>query len=288
MELRRNPTARSAVSGATVAGALHVLGASKEYSAVAGIATTVISRTVRGHLRNLERQASLAGDMSLMSAWLGPDMPVLGGWSILADFAALIGRELEGGPETVVELGAGASTLLIASRLRRNGRGRLYTVEHDERYASRVAESLDRAGVRDQVTVVNAPLRRQRIGTREVEWYERSKVEEGLETPIDLLVVDGPPAGGPRSRWPALPVLHPGLAFGAAVLADDGRRRDETRAAFSWRADFPDLDLRWEDTIRGTWVLRKRSRPRQEPWSIRAWRGLARTLNRHPQLSSPR
>jgi hypothetical protein len=132
-------------------------------------------------------------------------------------------------------------------------------LEHDADWAASVNARLDAAGLGQRVDVVVAPLRRQRFGATEVSWYDSETVAGRIAEPIDVLFVDGPPAAGSWGRWPALEVLHTRLAPAATVFLDDGRRRAERVTAFRWARDHPDLDLFWIDTVKGTWLLRRRT-----------------------------
>ena len=77
---------------------------------------------------------------------------------------------------------------------------------------------------------------------------------------IDLLLIDGPPAGDPgleRSRHPALGELGPRLAPGATILLDDARRAGEAAALERWASDFElefELD-RESETARAQWPV---------------------------------
>jgi len=184
--------------------------------------------------------------------------PLFGRWAAEGDFAGMIARELEQSPGLVVECGSGATTLVIAERLRRAGSGRLVSLEHDKSYAESTARLLALAGLDDVAVVVEAPLRRQQFGDRIVDWYERSIVEEAIDGEIDVLVVDGPPQVSPWARWAALQVFYPHLAESFVALLDDGRTRETSQAVRAWVEQFSDLDLYWLDTVKGTWLLRRR------------------------------
>lgn len=135
---------------------------------------------------------------------------------------------------TVVELGSGISTLVLGRLLGRLG-GRLVTVEHDGQWLGIVADLVAAAGVADAVDLRHAPL---------VDgWYDRSVVGKALAdatAPIDLLLVDGPPAwrpGAEMSRLPAADVLAPHLAADATVVLDDIHRPGEQEIVRRWARD---------------------------------------------------
>ena len=60
------------------------------------------------------------------------------------------------------------------------------------------------------------------------------------ETPIDLLVVDGPQAGRKdlrHARYPAVPFFRSRLASDYAVILDDIDRRGEQEVAVRWERE---------------------------------------------------
>ena len=159
---------------------------------------------------------------------------------ILRELVTLV---LERRPQVVVELGSGASTVIIAACLRRLGGGHLWSLEHLSDFAAETRERLASRELDAWVTIVDAPLTELRVGEGTWRWYDlRGFSPEG---PIELLFVDGPPAEtGPLARYPALPLLLPRLAPGAAVLVDDLIRPDEQAVIARWRAEVTGLQVR--------------------------------------------
>jgi predicted O-methyltransferase YrrM len=255
-EARRSPMLRGLALG--VCGAAVARGSGQNWRAAAGLgmASGVFQHALLAGEQRLAREARNAGDAAALAAWLGESTPPMGAWAIEPDFGRLVASELMRSPATVVECGSGTTTLLIGRLLRRNGRGRLFSLEHDRSFAERTQQQVDTAGLSDVCRVIWAPLGRQSFGSRIVPWYDPAKVSE-LPRGIDLLVVDGPPAVVPWARWPALEVLMDRLGPGATVLVDDGRRRDEQRTVFRWRAEHSGLSVEWHDTVKGTWRLQK-------------------------------
>jgi predicted O-methyltransferase YrrM len=248
-----SPGASAALAAATAAGVGHRSTVGRRSLWLGSLAAGFLGWHYRDAAHRLERAIRSAEDAAALSAALQETAPIFGRWAVEGDFAGMIARELERAPQLVVECGSGVTSLVIANQLRRNGSGRLISFDHDTGYASRCTALLDRAGLGDFARVVEAPLRPQQVGERTVDWYDRSVVEEAIEDKIDVLVVDGPPQISPWARWPALEVLYPRLAEGAVVLMDDGRSQQTT--AHAWIERFPDLDLYWIDTVKGTWLL---------------------------------
>ena len=191
-----------------------------------GIVTGVARAALLRAEHRLGREIRNSGDAAVLAAWIGASTPPLGGWAIEPDFGRLIAIELADSPEVVVECGSGATTLLIATLLQRNGRGRLFTLEHDRAYAERMRQQVQAAGLANVCEVIWAPLTLQSFGEHVLYWYDAAQIAD-LPENVDVVLVDGPPAVAPWARWPALEVLSDRLTPGASVLVDDGRRGEE-------------------------------------------------------------
>lgn len=166
-------------------------------------------------------------------------LPHLGSWKADTGFLHRIVDAVEElRPATVVELGAGASTLVCAAALARNGGGRLVSYDqHGDFVAATRAWLHDEGAAAD---LRHAPLTRPAPGGWPGAWYALEDVPER----IDLLVIDGPPwAVHPYVRG-AAEVLFERLSPGAVVLLDDGARPGERIVAARWRRRWPDIDFR--------------------------------------------
>lgn len=187
----------------------------------------------------------------------GP-LPRLGGWAASADFLLEILRHLiRHKPETVVELGSGASTLVIARMLQRVGRGHLYSLDHDPEYAARTRALLADHGLSDHATVIDAPLEGYGANgsSASATWYSL----KGLPLrEVDLLVIDGPPdVPGQLTRLPASSALFPKLTPGGTVIADDTRRESGQETLRRWIEEFPEWSVEQNQGGKGYAVLRK-------------------------------
>jgi Methyltransferase domain len=148
---------------------------------------------------------------------------------------------------SVVELGSGPSTVVLARAARRRG-GRVISVEHDPDWAAEIRELLRGEQLEAVAEVIDAPLRElppalRPAAAKELEpptkWYDVDAVRGACPEPIELLVVDGPPAGHAARelvRAPALGALADLLAPECTVVLDDIARPAERRAAELWRA----------------------------------------------------
>lgn len=183
-------------------------------------------------------------------------LPTMRNWAVSPDFACELVRIIERmRPSTVVELGSGSSTIVVAAALARNGHGRLLSLDHDDEWMRRTVWQLETNGLAAVADVVHAPLTPIILQGDEYPWYDLSVVG-GLPS-IDMLIVDGPP--GPvrkQSRYPAVPLLHASLAAGALVVADDTKRPDETAIITRWREEFGLEQLEGPVTEKGMEILR--------------------------------
>jgi hypothetical protein len=121
--------------------------------------------------------------------------------------------------------------------------GQLWTVEHDGRWADLMKQDLARDRLDDLVTVVDAPLTPTSLGWpgEQASWYEPAKLTELANgQPIDLLVVDGPPAhqaGREHARYPAASLFAPMFADDYAIILDDIDRPGEQEIMERWERD---------------------------------------------------
>jgi predicted O-methyltransferase YrrM len=218
--------------------------------------------------RRAERRASkerayiaseVSGVIGVYSA-LQPQLPYppFGGWSISGDLASrLVELILTDHRRSIIEVGSGLSTLLIAQALELHGdAGHCIALEHDKGWLDKSNALLAQHGVSHRALVVHAPLVETDIRGEKFQWYDLSNAE--LPDQIDLLFIDGPPEGtGPLARYPALPVLIERLMPTGVVLMDDAYRPDERSAVERWRTEYPDLVIVRHSDSKGTFEIRR-------------------------------
>jgi predicted O-methyltransferase YrrM len=277
-ELQHHPIVR----GGTTAAAVATVGRRvhrRRTGLLVGLAAGLVEASLLDRLAALGRDVRNAEDAALLAPILGPAGVSLGTWAAEPDFLRLLAAELSRDPVRVVELGSGASTVLMAAIRRARGGPPVISIDHDHLFAQRTRAALVRAGLQEQVELTVAPLQTTVVNGYELPWYDREELDRVLPAEIDLLIVDGPPSTTRLARWPAVELLSTRLTDHCVVLLDDGRRRDETVTARRWARRHPNLALFWHDTVKGTWRLEAKSA--DGPALQLARRGI-RTLDAHP------
>lgn len=123
--------------------------------------------------------------------------------------------------EKVVELGAGQSSLLLDTLVRRELlHAEVRTFEHDEQWAARIAARVGH-------TVTRLPLRERSAGGVNFAGYDFRGVETG---PIDFMIIDGPAArtfATRHARLGALDLVQSINRSRFVVVVDDAERAGE-------------------------------------------------------------
>jgi predicted O-methyltransferase YrrM len=155
---------------------------------------------------------------------------------------------------SVLELGSGVSTLLLANDFRHRGAGRVLSYDDDARWAEQTAARLAREKLDGFAEVRVAPLAEIEAGGRRARWYDLASLDKAER--FDLVIVDGPPAwqGDAMARLPALYELRHRLSDKGVLVLDDAGRPGEQAIAQQWQRDFPDLHFRMVQTGRGLFV----------------------------------
>ena len=122
--------------------------------------------------------------------------------------------------QDVVELGSGQTSILI-DRIRKakHKAFEARTLEHDRNWIDRIGKKVDHR-------TIYAPLRKMDVAGHEIEFYE---IANDLPQQIDFLLIDGPPASCPQTRFSRLgaATLVPLLGSDFVILIDDSEREGE-------------------------------------------------------------
>ena len=183
-------------------------------------------------------------------------LPPTRGWAASPDFLLLISRHARAAkPELIVECSSGASTVVLASCMRENGKGHVYSLENEEDFAKITRAHLEREGLGEWATVIHAPLKAYEIEGGRFFWYDDKDLPEAA---IDMIVIDGPPhMVGKMARYPAGPNLFTRLSAGGQVFADDADRAEEVPTLSAWRKQFPAFEETYHYCEKGCVTFRK-------------------------------
>jgi Methyltransferase domain len=141
------------------------------------------------------------------------------------------------GRMTIVELGSGFSTLVLASVLPRVFKeSDITTIEGEENYAHQVQEMLRLYDLDRFVKVRWVPYATNALGI----WFSKPELQQVMgDKKVDILIVDAPPGHWSRcARQPAIPFFLPYLKPNAKVMLHDALRPDESLITKDWRQYF--------------------------------------------------
>ena len=176
-------------------------------------------------------------------------------WAISRTLGQFVARlVLQLGRRSVLEFGAGRSSLILATSLARAGGGRLTSVEHQPEFSRdywTLVQGMHSVDSRLIVTELRMTLSRHGL----MYGYPGASRQIAERAPYDLLIVDAPP--GEYGRDAPVYDAYSLLADGAIVVLDDAARNAERTAVRRWLETFPGLRLALLDTTseRGTAVL---------------------------------
>lgn len=175
-------------------------------------------------------------------------LPHLGSWKADTWFLWRIVHAIEKlRPENVVELGCGASSLIIARALELNGGGHLTSYDQHGDFVAATGEWLRSNGL--DASMRHAPLAEVPESWSH-NWYHLSAVP----AQIDLLVIDGPPWSlNPFIRGHA-EQLFDRIPVGGMVLLDDAARPGERVVASRWRRRWKNFRFSLLPGAKGTLV----------------------------------
>jgi hypothetical protein len=146
----------------------------------------------------------------------------------------LVSRLLQEFPfRSVLDIGAGQVSILI-DRLRKaaNGQYEVRSLEHDPYWARTIAEQIDHP-------VIAAELVPQTVEGHAIAYYDIPR--DKLSLPIDLMIVDGPPAHDDEVRYArlgALEIAESMLDRDFVIVVDDSEREGEVELVRGLKALF--------------------------------------------------
>lgn len=200
--------------------------------------------------RQIEAMQGLYAELNMSHS-----LPPMRDWAASPDFLLLLAKHVRAKkPLHILECSSGVSTLVLARCLQLNGQGKVYSLEHDEEYATRTREQLQRCGLQEWAEVIHAPLQSYYLGHECWPWYSLKQIPSSLHP--DLLVIDGPPQAIRKlARYPAGALLFPLLKASSAIFLDDAAREDEQEIVRRWQTEFPAFAIEQPICEKGCAVL---------------------------------
>lgn len=198
--------------------------------------------------RALTRRLGLADDA----------VPMGGDWYTAEDVLIMLADQIAGRqPQSLVGLGAGLSTVIMACAAARSGGGAVRVLEHDPQVIEITRQRLARVGA--DAMLIEAELTDHGDGAL---WYARSALAV-LPDRIDLLFIDGPPMfAGRTPRYPAAEHLFGRMAPDGLIVLDDAQRAKEKKTLRHWARDVPEFT---QTKTRGGAVLLTRAKETPSP-----------------------
>ncbi len=179
-------------------------------------------------------------------------LPNLGSWKADTGLLTWLADHVDSAkPRTVVEFGAGASSLVLARALQKAGGGTLISFDQHVDFVDATREWLADYGLSADLRAANLMPVPGWPGL----WYDHGP----LPGAIDLMVIDGPPwTIHPMTRGGA-ESLFANIAPGGVVVLDDAARPGERMVARRWRKMHPEFEFRlWKGGTKGTLIGRKK------------------------------
>ena len=149
---------------------------------------------------------------------------------------------------SIVELGSGFSTILVAKVIKLNShKCKFVSIEHDSNWANIIRELLIKEELEGIVDVINAPL----VDS----YYDLTELYTQVNY-IDSLIIDGPPAYKKEielSRLPALYRINKLLLQNFFIFLHDTNRPGEKQVLKKWANDF---GLKFLTLSKGSYTLK--------------------------------
>ena len=138
---------------------------------------------------------------------------------------------------SLIEFGAGISTLYFASILKQRGEGRLVSVEQDSEWLRIVQGMLDKEGLTEYVELVHCPL----ATDGNINWYNEELLNAKLDgIKFDFILIDAPISDDKNTkvREPAGEFIQDRLAKDFTLFLDDTNRLGEQEICDLWQQSF--------------------------------------------------
>ncbi len=186
-------------------------------------------------------------------------LPAIYGWAAKPELLSLVQTQIAiKKPKLILELGSGVSTIVCGYACKKNGLGKVISLDHDNEYRKKTDSLLQLHEVDEFAETKAAPLENKEIGGKNFLWYNLSNLDPNLK--FDMLIVDGPPQSvNKMARYPAVELIYERLNPGAVIILDDANREDEQKSFRKWINDYDDLEINTLYNIPESVLLEKKS-----------------------------
>ncbi|MDB3887366.1 class I SAM-dependent methyltransferase [bacterium] len=169
---------------------------------------------------------------------LNAPLPIMHDWRVSSDFAhSTLSTLLEKKSGSVIDIGSGISTLLFGYGVKRNGKGKVISLEHNKEYYDKSKKLIKEHKLEAYCELYFCPLKEYVLDGKKWLWYDTSNIE--FPDNIVLVSVDGPPGGTQyMARYPAIPILEKFITDKTVIYLDDAFRNEEAEIAEEWKSKF--------------------------------------------------
>lgn len=182
---------------------------------------------------------------------LNAPLPIMHDWRVSSDFAHSLINSLLNKKGSAIDIGSGISTLLMGYAVKKNGMGKVISLEHDNEYFEKTKQLIFEHKLEDYIDLYLCPLIKYKIDNDDWLWYDISKVQ--FPRNISIISVDGPPGVTQyMARYPAIPLLKDYLSRDTTIYLDDANRKEESEIANQWQEKF-NLECELNKNHKGTY-----------------------------------
>ena len=205
-----------------------------------------IEKSSRENYKQGEFYTQLLGLLNLSAP-----IPATRSWAASPDLLlTLLYHARSSNPKTIVDLGSGMSTLVLAKSA---PEAKIYSIDNSDEYAGKTSRLLADHDV-ISVDLRVAPLTPHSSG---VDWYDLTQLAD--ISSIDLLFIDGPPGSkNPKARHPAISEFISHLSPKAIIVIDDVAREGERAMAEEFATLLPTHTIEFLPHEKGTAVITPR------------------------------
>jgi len=207
---------------------------------------------IKNSYKQLEILITLYNDLNISK--IMPETNAMDGYAANPDFLIIINNLIKKyKPSVIVEAGSGVSTLIAGYSLKKYSKGKIFSFDHDKKYANYTKEKIQEHQLQENAEVLFSKLINYE---KKYLWYDVNLLEK-IKT-IDLLIIDGPPSKvAKNARYPAIPLLLDKLNKGSMILFDDCKRIDEIKIINIIKSEYNCFKYEYINNAKGAYLITK-------------------------------